>query len=119
MRITGVRYAIGEEARGPGSSRVIIEGTPEEIRSLESLLSVEVCVLPWEVANAGNASVVALWTRLNVARILAGLSSRGLAQELACSPSTITRWSQGKSPSAAVILATLRWLAAREDEVPL
>lgn len=57
-----------------------------------------------------------LWLQLDAQRAVRGLSLRALARVLDCSPSTLTRWSQGRDPSAAVAMRALTWL---DEPAPL
>lgn len=56
-------------------------------------------------------NIATLWARLETRREAIGMSRIRLARILGCSPSALTRWSYGKSPSAETALAAYNWLA--------
>lgn len=57
-----------------------------------------------------TVDVPALYAALNAKRQAEGLSWRGLAHELAITPSTFTRMAQGRRPDVDTFVALLRWL---------
>lgn len=99
------------ELVGGGSPSAIVHGTREEISNLGHLLGESVLIIDAK-GDPLDASPEILWARMNGHRIGRGLSWRTVADEMGVSPSTLTRWGQGRHPSARALLAASAWCVA-------